>query len=420
VMQFVAIAALMVVVGLAWVLLPLLRHRSAADVDRAATNLRILKDQLADLEAERGSGALSDTMYAETRADLERRVLEDVQAGPAGARAPSGWHGRVTAAVIAVAIPVAAALLYVQLGDPAAFDPLARKSADDAHQMTPEQLEQMVAKLAERLKSEPDNAGGWSTLARTYYFQRRFPEAAQAYKRLVELVPDDASVLADYADALAMAQGRRIAGEPLALIKKALTLEPTQWKALAMAGTEAFDRKDYKNAVDYWERLRASLPPEAPIAQQIGNSIAEARELGGLKPSPADKQAVAAAAPAKGDAQAPATAQVSGVVTLSPKLAANTKPEDTVFIFAHAAQGPRMPLAIVRLQVKDLPAKFALDDSMAMSPEFRLSKFSEVVVGARVAKGGVANAQPGDLQGQTKPVKLGSRDLNVLIDTVVQ
>jgi len=425
--QFLVIATFMVIVGLAWMLLPLLRRRSAADIDRAAANLGLLKDQLADLQAERERGAVSEELYAETRAELERRVLEDAQAPPAGPTAAAGWYGRVTAAVIVVTVPIVAALTYSRLGDPAAFDPLAQKGADAAHEMSAADVEQMATRLAERLKNEPDNAGGWSTLARTYYFQRKFPEAAQAYKKLVELVPDEASVLADYADALAMANGRRISGEPLALIKKALALDPTQWKALAMAGTEAFDRKDYQAAVDYWERLRASLPPEAPIAQQIAGSIAEARELGGLKPSGDEKTAVAAApaakpetkAAAKADAKASAGAQVSGVVALSPKLTANAKPDDVVFIFARAAEGPRMPLALKRIQVKDLPAKFALDDSMAMSPDFKLSKFSQVVVGARISKTGNAMPQSGDLEGLSDRVPPGKSEIKVTIDRVL-
>ena len=425
--QFIVIATIMVIVGLAWMLLPLLRRRSVADIDRAATNLGILKDQLAELDAERKRGAVSNELYAETKAELERRVLEEVQAAPAKSAAPASWHGRVTAAAIVVVVPIVAALMYAGLGNPTAFDPLAQKSADAAHQLSPVEVEQMVAKLSERLKNEPDNAGGWSTLARTYYFQRKFPEAAQAFKRLYELVPDDASVLADYADALAMVSGRKIAGESLALVKKALALDPTQWKALAMAGTEAFDRKDYKTAVDYWERLRTSLPPESPIAQQIAGSIAEARELGGLKPSADSKTAVAAApvgkAEAKADAKAAAGAasgaQVSGVVTLSPQLSANARPDDTVFIFARAAEGPRMPLALKKVQVKDLPARFSLDDTMAMSPDFKLSKFSEVVVGARVSKSGSAMPQSGDLEGVSGRVQPGKSEIKVTIDRVL-
>lgn len=418
--QFIVVAAIMVIVGLVALLPPLLRRRKAGDVDRVATNVALLKSQLAELEAERARGTVSDELYVQTKADLDRRVLEEAQAVPASAPAREGWYGRIAAAVIAVAVPVVAALTYGRLGDPAAFDPLAQTGTKSGspHQLDAAGMEQMVAKLAERLQSEPGNADGWAMLARTYYQQRKFPEAAAAYRKLIALVPDDADVLADFADALAMAQGRSLAGEPIALVKKALEVSPTQWKALAMAGTEAFDRKDFKAAVDYWERLRASLPPESPIAQQIAGSIAEARQLGGLPAGEAPRPAIAAAPPAKGEAKAAAGAQVSGVVKLSPKLAANANPEDIVFIFARAAEGPRMPLAVHRVQVKDLPAKFALDDSMAMSPQFRISNFPEIVVAALVAKGGTAKPQPGDLEGQSKPIRVGASGVDVVIDTV--
>lgn len=440
--QFIVIAIVMVAIGLAWVLPPLLRRSATtADVNRAAFNLDILKTQLADLETEHRRGAIPVAHYAEAKAELERRVLEEVQAAPAEAKVRPSWHGRVTAAAVMVTIPIASALLYAKYGDPAAFDPLARKGADTSHQMSEAEIAQMVASLEERLKKEPDNANGWSTLARTYYFQRKFPEAAAAFKKLAELVPNEAAVFADYADALAMANGRKIAGEPLALVKKALALDPRQWKALAMAGTEAFERKDYKTAVEYWERLRESLPAESPIAQQIASSITEARELAGIKPSMAvgapngeakaeAKGAAASVAAANaqsatkaaGGREAPleVNAQISGLVSLSPQIAAKAAPEDAVFVFARAAEGPRMPLAIVRLQVKDLPAKFVLNDSMAMSPGMKLSNFGEVIVGARVAKSGGANAKAGDLEGLSKPVKTGSRDINVTIDSVVK
>lgn len=419
---FIFIAAILVAVGLAWLLPPLLRReRGALAVERTAATLGILKDQLAELEAERARGAVSAEQYDEAKAELERRVLDEA-AAEARASAPAAAHGgRKAALALALAVPLVAALLYWRLGDPAAFDPALQRAMDGGspHDMSPAEVERIVEQLAERLKQEPDNADGWVTLARTYYVMRRFPEAVKAYEQLVKLVPDDANVLADYADALAMARGRRIAGEPLALVNKALALDPNQWKALAMAGTEAFDRKDYKAAVDYWERLRGAVPADSEIAKSIGNSIAEARELGGLNAAPvasADKPA--AARPATPAAQS-AVASVAGSVDLAPALKARAKPDDVVYIFARAAQGPRMPLAIVKVQVKDLPASFVLDDAMAMSPNFRLSAFPEVVVGARVSKSGTANPSSGDLEGLSKPVKVGARGVSVTIDNVV-
>ena len=198
------------------------------------------------------------------------------------------------------------------------------------------------------------------------------------------------------------------------LIERALAIDPTQWKALALAGTAAFNRKDYRKAVEYWERLRSRAEPDSELARSVASNIEEARQLGGLA-APAK---VTANADAKSQPQA-ATARVQGTVTLSAQLAGKSAPADTVFVFARAAEGPRMPLAIQRFQVKDLPVKFRLDDSQAMSPAMKLSNFADVVIGARVSKSANATPQSGDLQGYSKPVKVGAAGVAVVIDQVV-
>lgn len=430
---FVVTAVIMLAIGLAWVLPPLLRGGARKPIDRAAVNLGILKDQLAELEADRKRGAIAEEQYAANKADLQQRVLEETQAEPGTATSKPSRLGRLTAAVVAVAVPLAAALTYVQLGDPSAFNPLVSKGAEAAHDFSKDEVAKMVQRLAERLKSEPDNANGWSTLARTYYSMGRFPEASAAFEKLIGLVPDDASLLADYADALAMAQGRKIAGKPLELINRSLQLDPLQWKALAMAGTEAFDRQDYKAAVALWEKLQESLPADAPMKQQLAGSINEARERAGMPqvaaapsfaPTPPAKPATpsaASAAPAQAAppaALAAAGAKVAGTVSLSAELRTKVAPEDTVVIFARAAEGSRMPLALLRVQAKDLPKTFSLDDSMAVAPEMKLSSASEVVVGARVSKSGGMMPQKGDLEGVSERVRLGG-EVKVTIDRVL-
>jgi cytochrome c-type biogenesis protein CcmH len=428
---FIVAAVVMLAIGLAWILPPLLRGGARAKVDRTAVNLGILKDQLAELEAEHARGAIGDEQYAATRADLQQRVLDETQAEPAAAEAPRASQlGKLTAAVVVLATPIAAAMMYARFGDLSAFNPLARQGADAAHRFSDDELNSMVRRLADRLKTEPDNAGGWATLARTYYSMGRFPEAAAAFEKLVQLVPDDASLWADYADALAMAQGRKIAGKPMELVDRALKLDPLQWKALAMAGTEAFDRQDYRRAAELWEKLQASLPAEVPMKQQLTGSINEARQRAGLPQlaatppaAPAPPASAVPAAPPAGakPATAPAApaaeARVGGTVSLSAELRARVGPEDSVVIFARPAEGSRMPLALTRVQAKDLPKAFSLDDSMAMSPEFRLSKFDQVIVGARVSKSGSPMPQKGDFEGLSKPVKVGRGDVAVTIDT---
>lgn len=430
---FIIVAVLMVAAALAWVLWPLLRPANRKTIEQRAANLTIFKDQFADLDADLRRGSISQDQYGEARAELERRMLDEARAEKT-VPAPAPTARFKTALVLAAAIPIVAGLLYARLGAPDAFSPLAT-ATQDSHQMTGAQVEEMTAKLAARLEKEPDNIDGWVMLARTYYSQRKFEEASRAYEKLTALLPNEPALYADYADALAMAQGRKIAGKPMELVMKALALDPNQWKALAMAGTEAFDRKDYKGAVEYWERLKASSAGE-PIGQQIQGSIDEARRLGGLPPSPdaaapmaaaksapapmaAAKSAPAPAAAEKPTAPAGAGTNVSGTVTLSAELKAKVGPNDAVYVFARPADGSKMPIAITRAQVKDLPLKFTLDDSTSMSKDIRISGFEQVIVAARVSKSGSAMPASGDLEGITKPVKVGSSGLAVTIDRVL-
>ena len=406
---FAAIAALLIAAGLVWLLRPLLRRDHGADVRRDASNAAILRDQLAELDADLAGGLLTADQHREARAELERRVLEEARSAGATGTVERG-QGTPTAIVLAFVIPVAAALLYLQLGSLDAFSPeaaMAQGGAGGEHALTQAQVDEMVAKLAERLKQNPGDAQGWAILARTYYVMRRFPEAADAYGKLVELEPANADVLADYADALAMAQGRTISGRPLELVRQALKIDPTHWKALAMAGTAAFDAKDYRAAVGYWEKMRASVPADSDLGRSIDSSIAEARQLAGMAP--------AAPAPA-GPFAAAGSGRVAGTVKIDASLAAKADPNDTVFIFARPADGPKMPLAILRKQVKDLPVSFTLDDAMAMSPQMKLSTFSDVVIGARVSKSGQAAPQSGDLEGLSAPVKVGATGVAIVID----
>ncbi|MGA8054425.1 MAG: c-type cytochrome biogenesis protein CcmI [Burkholderiales bacterium] len=416
---FAMVAVVLTAIALAVLLRPLLSRRShPGDVERAAANLAILRDQVAELDADLRAGTLSEAQHREAKAELERRVLEEVKAEhTASAAGPAPRSGRLTAVAVALLVPVAAAALYWRLGSHDGFDPeklAARADADgggDRHAISQQQLEQMVDRLVQKLAEKPDDPEGWSILARSYFVLQRFPDAAKAYEKVLQLAPGNADVLVDYADALAMSQGRDLAGKPIALVREALKIDPDNLKALAMAGTDAFNRKDYKDAVRYWERLEKGLPAESPFADSVKSNLAEARELAGVKAP------VASAAP-RSLAAAPGPVAVKGTVTLAPGVAAKAAPGDTVFIFARAATGPRMPLAILKKQVKDLPATFTLDDSMAMSPDLKLSRFGEVVVGARVSKSANAAPQSGDLEGLSRPVKPGA-EVAVVIDKVL-
>jgi cytochrome c-type biogenesis protein CcmH len=294
------------------------------------------------------------------------------------------------------------------VGDVAPAETAAQDGGMTPHATSSEQITAMTEKLAERLKEKPNDAEGWTMLARSYIALGRQPEALKAYENALSLRKDDATLLADYADALAVKNNGRLDGEPMKQIDRALKIDPKNPKALALAGSHAFNKKDYAGAVKLWEVLVKNGPPENDLVKQIEPGLAEARNLAGLPPEvkPLD-------APAKPGATSNST--VSGTVTLSASLVKLAKPEDTVFVFARLAEGARMPLAILRKQVKDLPLQFTLDDSMAMSPANALSGASKVVIGARVSKSGNAVPQPGDLSGQSVPVNVGTSGVQIEI-----
>jgi cytochrome c-type biogenesis protein CcmH len=389
---FVVAAALMLAAACAWVLIPLLSRRHAATLDRDASNLSVLRDQRAELDRDLETGVLSPDQHAVARDELERRVLEEV-AQPrsvAPAHRASAW----TAALVGAALPIAAVLLYLVLGTPGALFSAEHPVTAAGEGFSPQQIEAMIERVKERLAARPDDLEGWAVLARTYRALGRSNEAVSAFERAVALAPDDADLLADYADAIGVTQNRSLEGKPEEIIARALRANPMQWKANALAGTIAFQRGDHAKAIAYWERVKASVPPDSPVAQAIDASLAEARQKSGST----------------------AGAKVTGTVALSSALASGVAPDDTVFVYARPADGSRMPLALVRAKAKDLPLSFTLDDSTAMLPTRRISDHADVIVGARVSKTGDATPQAGDFEAAPAPVKLGAIGVKLLID----
>jgi cytochrome c-type biogenesis protein CcmH len=389
---------------LLFVVPPLLRRGLRTGATRDAVNVAVYRDQLRELEVDLRAGTLAPDQHEKARGEIEARLLADVGKGDAAAQPRR--HTRAAALALGLAVPICALAVYVAVGNPRALLPGTAGGAN-AHGVSAQQFEAMVSRLAARLKENPEDAEGWMMLGRSYAVLGRFGESSQAYAKAAARTPGDAQLLADYADALAMAQGRTLQGEPETILRRALAIDPNNVKALLLAGTAAFNRNDGAAAVRHWERVLGLLPAESDMIQRVQASIAEARSLSG---SPGGKAQIAKPAQAQGG-------RVSGVVRLAPELAGKVAPGDTVFIFARAAEGPRMPLAILRKSGSDLPIQFSLDDSMAMAPQMKLSAFPNVVIGARVSKSANASPQPGDLQGLSGPVKVGDGKVSVVIDT---
>lgn len=313
-------------------------------------------------------------------------------------------------------VAVIAIVGYALVGAPAALDPSSRVARDDSAAAA--QIDAMVQRLATRLKDKPDDVDGWAMLGRSYAVLGRHGEANAAFKRALALKPDDPALLADLADTMAAASGGNLEGEPSALLARALQRDPGNQKALSLAGFAAFNRHDYTTALRHWEKL-AQIAPDGDFTRLIAGGIDEARRRLAAAGGASTAASTTAGAPRAANPAGPGNS-VSGIVQLAPALAGKAAPDDTVFVFARAAQGSRAPLAILRKQVKDLPLQFALDDSMAMSPAAKLSGAGEVIVSARISKSGQAMPQPGDLQGHSGTVVPGASGLVVEISEIVK
>lgn len=413
---FVIFSGLLLIGVLIFLLRPLLMNRNKAGDQAQAreANLEILREQRRELEREHREGLLDQAAYDQALKELERRTLEDTAEGTAIAESTSGRKTGVAIA-LGVALIAGAVVLYAMLGDGKFFglgaDKQAQAPADGSHALTPQQIQAMVERLSERLQSNPNDGQGWLMLARSYGVLGRYHESAAAYGRAIGLLPPDAQNLADFADTVAMTQGRKLQGDPERLVRMALEIDPRHVKALALSGTIAFERQDYRTAINEWQKILAVVPPDSPVVAGMQGSIRDAESrLAASGGTPTTKVA---------DSAAPGVA-VSGTVALDPALAGKFSPSDTVFVFARAESGPKMPLAILRKTVADLPLKFKLDDSMAMAPNMRLSQYKKVVVGARVSKTGDAIAVPGDWQGISAAIEPGGSDLKIVINSEVK
>jgi len=407
---FWAICAVLLIVALLFVVLPLWRKTSNQnDVLRDTANLEILRDQSAELEADLRNGLLTQDAYEQGKRELQARLLEEVKTTEQPVRLPHN-PAKVLAMVLAVLLPLFSVLLYLKIGNTNAL-----MFTGGSGIVSPEAA---LNELEKKVARQPEDPNNLVMLARSYGELRRFQDAVRAYKKLVELVPDEAQVWAEYADASAMTNNRSLQGEPTRFLSKALELDGNNTMALELAGSAAMERGDYAEVITHWTKLVNLLPPSNSELQIIRDGIQQARNLlatqkGGkekLAKLPADK------APEK---TAVNPASISGKVTLSPALASKAAPTDTLYIFARDAQGKKPLLAVLRKQVRELPLQFTLDDSMAMQPQAKLSGFDQVMVVARISKSGDPSAKPGDLQGATGIIKPGAKGLNIIIDSIV-
>lgn len=442
--EFWVIAGIFIVAALLFVIPALLRSYAPGqeNAEREIANVNIYRDQIEELAEDLRNDTLSREQYEASKEELQKRMLQDVSTEHNLAKRPAAKrHGVAATVIIFLALPLLAVYLYTVIGDARGLlsqSHLASATqfhAAGAEEGMPDghaQMKSVMENLIKRLQDNPEDVEGWLMLARSYAIMGRFDEASNAYAKLVEMQPENPQFLSDYADVLAMTNDGNLIGKPAELINQALQIDPNYPKALALAGTVEFEKRQFGAAADYWERLLALIPAEAEFAKSISESIAQAKSMAAESKEPSapvqlaqnnnvgtDSSVSVASDSEPKQSATSGVPSISGRVTLTAALADKVSATDTLFVFARASVGPKMPLAILRVQVKDLPVTFTLDDGMAMTPTMKLSSFPEVVIGARISKTGQAVPASGDLEGFSQPVKIGDTDVVVTIDQQV-
>jgi len=416
---FWIICSLLLVIAMLFAVLPLWRNNLTQNaVERDGANLEIIKDQFTEMDTDLKNGLLSQEMLDQGKSELRSRLLNEVNEHKTVNTTLTGRQIKILALVISILVPISAVGLYWKVGNRHAL--LQQKGSntelsDGFH--TPNGIQE----LEENVANNSEDLNSLVMLARIYGERGRYSDSVKLYEKLTQRVPEEAQVWAEYAEVQAMNSGKKLSGIPAKLISKALEIDPNNFKALALSGSVAMEQGDFSAAVRHWEKLLTLIPKDDENIKALEEAIQQGRVLAAQKSGvqiPALVQKKSKNEPQK--LAGIGKESITGTVTLSKTMKSKTSPDDTVFVLVRAAQGPKMPLAIVRKQVKDLPFSFALDDTSAMSPLMKVSNFDQVVVVARVSKSGTAMTQPGDIQGTSTVVKPGASGLQISIDKIIQ
>lgn len=403
---FLLFVGVLIVIAFLFILPPLWRKQSDLNVDLDQRNVKIAQHRLAELKENLRSGGLNQTQYDEQLADLEQALSDDLDIQSKVNLVSKQSHWIIY--VLVIVMPLLAGTLYWSLGNFQAVSHSA-EMAIDPDVIKVAQINKMVNGLAEKLKNNPDDAQGWLMLGRSYNVLEQHALALDAFANAYRLLGDQTEILLLYADALGYVNDRNLTGKPSELISKALALEPENMKALWLAGMAKAQQGDADTAMKLWKKLEALLPPGSEYQQEIQSLLAQL------------KSETATVATQPETVATTSSVSIAVQVSLAPELIESAAATDTVFVYAQALSGPKMPLAIARKQVSDLPITVSLNDTMAMMPTMKLSNFSEVKLLARVSKSGNAMAQAGDLIGSINQVVVSDKNTqHIIINDLVK
>jgi len=385
---------------------PILRKPGDEVDDRQQQNIDIAKDKKSTLDSQMEQGEMSQQDYDNALLDLQTALAIDLENAESIKQQQQGkWAVWLLIAIL----PLLSIGLYFQLGEyrvienPALAEVVTNQQGQQA--LSNLSMDDMLDQLKRRLLEDPDNAQGWYLLGRTYMSQRRFGEAVTAYQRTYDLIGEDAGVLFALGDALAMQNNGVMQGEPEQLVARGLEISPRDPTGLWLMGLAAEQRQDYRTAYDAWTTLLPLITNDPESAAEVRKLIhmVEQRDPSLVQRDPGLTATV------------PEIKALTVSVNLADVLRQNAAPEDSVFVYAKALNGPPMPLAVKRLSVRDLPAQVTLSDSDAMIPNMNLSAFDQIVIGARVSKTGNPVAQAGDLFVEIEGVDTNNPPQNMVL-----
>jgi cytochrome c-type biogenesis protein CcmH len=394
--SFLIAAASLLLLALVVLLRPFIFKRNGSEISRRQMNATIYADELNKLDADKVAGLLDEAAYNLAHTEMRQRLYQDTteEDDVATSRSP-----KKTIIAICIFVALLSSGIYLIIGG--GF----QNEAENAQgPMNQEAVEKMVAEFAAKMEKDPEDLKGWAMLARSYRLLGRNEDAEKAYVRAGSFIDSDPQLLADYADTIAINAKGNFAGKPTQLINKALQLDPDNLLALWLSGTASYNAKNYKAAVQAWEKLLKLMPSNTDEARAIEASIDEARVKGKLPP--AAKQPISN----KG---------VSGVIDISPALKSKIQATDVVLVIARKP-GERMPVAVLKTRAESFPMDFVLNDSLAMSPSALISQLSEVSVEVRISKTGMAMPEPGDLISAAQTVQVGAKNIQLLVNQVRQ
>ncbi|GLZ85967.1 cytochrome c-type biogenesis protein CycH [Metapseudomonas resinovorans] len=384
-------AGLLLLVALAFLLIPVLRGRKAqTEEDRTSLNVALYQERLDELDSQHAAGTLTAEQFEAGRAEAARELLADTEGADNGR---VSRLGKALPLVVAILVPALGFGLYLHWGASSKVE-LARELREQ-----PRSIEEMTSRLERMVEAQPESAEGWYFLGRTYMAQDRPADAARAYEQAVKRGGREPELLGQWAQALYFASQKKLTPEVKALTEEALKADPNEITSLGLLGIAGFEEGRFQDAITYWGRLITQLPADDPSRGALQGGIDKAREK--LKES-----GVAVEEPAT--APAPTGAQLKVHVDLAASLKDKVQPGDSVFIFARATSGPPMPLAVKRMTVADLPVEVSLSDADAMMPQLKLSNFPQVQLVARISRSG--NATAGEWIGSSSPLSTGTSD----------